>query len=288
MIININGQICDEDKAVISVLDHGFLFGDSVYEVVRTHKGKLFTANEHLDRLQRSASRLMMDLPLSNEEFIEELIRTHKVLNADEAYMRLIITRGTGKLELHPASCGNQTYIIMAKPIDNWTEEQYNKGISLSIVSILRNDPFALDPRIKSGNYLNNVLAIIEAKKRGADEGLMCNKDGFISEGTNFNIFMVKDGKLYTPELASGILEGITRMVVLKIARDNGLDVNESKITPEELLEADELFISSTTRDIMPVYKVDDKMLPTPTPGKVTQFLYNKFQEFMVKAVEEN
>ena len=287
MIININGQICDEDKAVISVLDHGFLFGDSVYEVVRTHKGKLFTANEHLDRLKRSADRLMMELPLTNEQFKEELVKTHNMLNADEAYMRLIVTRGVGKLELHPASCSGQTYIIMAKPIDNWLDEQYNRGISLAIVSILRNDPFALDPRIKSGNYLNNVLAIIDAKKRNADEGLMCNKDGYISEGTNFNIFMVKDSKLYTPELATGILEGITRMVVLKVARNNGLEVFESKITPEELLDADELFISSTTRDIMPVYKVDEKLMPMPTPGKVTKYLMEKFQEFMVKAVSE-
>ena len=285
MIINLNGRICSEDEAVISVFDHGFLFGDSVYEVVRTHKGKLFTAKEHLERLQRSANRLMMTLPLTNEQFTEELIRTHKILNVEEAYMRLIVTRGVGALELHPASCQTQNYIIMAKPIDNWGEELYSRGMSLSIVSVLRNDPYALDPQIKSGNYLNNVLAIIEAKKAGADEGLMCNKDGFVSEGTNFNVFMVKNNVLITPELASGILEGITRMVVLRLARENGVNVVEGKITPEDIKNADEVFISSSTRDIMPVYKIDNSMLPTPTPGKMTKFLAQKFQKFLEESV---
>ncbi|MCD4656414.1 MAG: aminotransferase class IV [Planctomycetes bacterium] len=285
MIINVNGKICSEDDAAISVLDHGFLFGDSVYEVVRTHKGKLFTAKEHLERLQRSANRLMMELPLTFDQFKDELIRTHKILNVDEAYMRLIVTRGVGALELHPASCKTQNYIIMAKPIDNWGEELYSKGMSLSIVSVLRNDPYSLDPKIKSGNYLNNVLAIIEAKNKGADEGLMCNKEGFVSEGTNFNVFMVKDNVLITPELASGILEGITRMVILRLARENSVLVDECKITPDDIKSADEVFISSSTRDIMPVYKIDNTMLPTPTPGKITTFLAQKFQQFLEDSV---
>ena len=289
MIININGEMLPPDKASISVLDHGFLFGDSVYEVVRTvtsanGETRLFTAEEHLTRLQNSARMIALPLPLDNEQFREQFLRTHQARQAagetGDSYLRLIVTRGTGELDLHPSSCDTQTWLIICKALPDWGTDSWGKGIKVAIVGVQRNSRDALDPAIKSGNYLNNVLALIEARNRGAAEGIMCNAQGFVTEGTTSNIFCVRGGSLSTPALETGILSGITRHVVMQLAQHKGLEVIEGKLRPDDFINADEAFITSTTRGVMPVQRIDEHVI-ADTPGPLTTRLMTAYMEFL-------
>lgn len=273
----IDGEVREGDRRSVSVFDHGFLFGDSVYEVVRTRGGKLFELLPHLKRLRRSAAEIYLELPFTDDELAAEIERATAIAGNAESYVRIIVTRGTGELELSPASCGPPCRILIVKALVLPPERLYREGVHLAIVDRRRMHPHSLNPAAKTGNYLNNVLAIVEAKKRGADDAVMRNDDGYLTEGTTSNLFMVRGGKVRTPSLASGILEGITRGLVLRMLAEEGFPAEETLVGPEELREADEAFVTSTTRDVMPVGRVDDRPLPGPLPGPVTRRLMERF-----------
>jgi branched-chain amino acid aminotransferase len=268
----INGRFLDEKDANISVLDHGFLFGDSIYEVVRTVKGKLFGAARHLQRLHASAEGLGLRLPLMDNQFLDLMREMHKRKPDTESYLRIMVTRGVGELDLHPATCTAPTVVGIAKPLPQWPAEAYAKGAKVIFAGLRRNPKNATDPAIKSGNYINNMLAVVEARAHDAIESIMLNVQGHVSECTTSNVFIVSKGEVHTPDLGEGLLAGITRSYVLELARKLKLKTAERIITPEELLIADEVFITSTTRDIMPVALVGDKKIKH-SPGPVTKRL---------------
>jgi len=279
MIININGEIFSPEEAKIPVLDHGFLFGDSVYEVIRTANGRLFTATEHLERLRRSAEAVRLEVPLTNEQFIEEMRQSHEASGNEESYIRLILTRGAGEIDLHPQTCGRPNCIFIVKPLTVWPEEYYKQGVKVSLVSIHRNPSTALSPEIKSGNYLNNVIALMQAHDADAQEGIMLNPDGWVTEGTTSNIWIVREGTALTPSMKYGLLPGITREMIFEMARAGSASASEAQINGQDLLAAEEAFITSTTRGIMPVRQVDDKKIGSGQLGPVTQQLMSLLDE---------
>lgn len=253
--------------AKISVLDHGFLFGDSVYEVVRTVGRRLFAFDEHFDRLHASAEAIALDLPLSRSELREAVEReVPRVQDPGEVYVRIVVTRGEGLLDLSPESCATPHLITIAKPLPVWPRSWYEEGIELRVVERMRNPRRAVSPAIKSGNYLNNVLALIEAKRAHANDALMLNEHGFLTECTTSNVFFARDGVLETPALECGILAGVTRAMVLDVARKVGIVAREGHFTVDDLHRADEAFITSTTKDLVPVRAVDGVRLGAPGP----------------------
>lgn len=285
MIINVNGELLPPEQATINVLDHGFLFGDSIYEVVRTVGNRLFTADEHLARLERSAERILLPLPLSRDEFTAELTRTHSAFGGGHAYLRLIVTRGVGELDLHPASCSNPTWLIIAKPLPDWGgKKTWEDGVSIVFVNVRRNSREALDPAIKSGNYLNNVMALIEARKSGASEGIMCNAQGFVTEGTTSNIFCVRGGVICTPAVNIGILPGITRELVVRLARELEYEIVEGNLRAADFATAEEVFLTSTTRGVMPVTQIDGQPVESGRPGPITQALIGAYDDLLASA----
>jgi branched-chain amino acid aminotransferase len=273
----VNGRFVDQEQAQVSVLDHGFLFGDSIYEVVRTVGGKLFGARQHLARLHASAQGLNLELPLSDDQLLELLREMHFRKAGSESYLRVIITRGAGELDLHPASCKSPNVIGIAKPLTQWPREAYEKGAKVILAGVRRNPKCATDPAIKSGNYLNNVLAIVEARAQNAMEAIMLNVQGNVTEATTSNVFLVKRGELHTPDLGQGLLSGVTRGFVLRLAKKLRIKCRERTIKPRELFSADEVFITSTTRDIMPVARVGSRRVKK-SPGPVTQALMAAFE----------
>lgn len=276
----INGRFLDEKDAAINVLDHGFLFGDSVYEVVRTVKGRLFGAPRHLQRLHASADGLGLRLPLMDSQFLDLLREMHKRKPDTESYLRVIVTRGVGELDLHPASCTTPNVVGIAKPLPQWPAEAYAKGAKIILAGVRRNPKNATDPAIKSGNYLNNVLAIVEARAQNAAEAVMLNAQGHVTECTTSNIFIVSGGQVHTPDLGEGLLSGITRGYVLELARSMKIKCVERAITADELCAADEVFITSTTRDIMPVALIGETRV-RQSPGPVTQRLMEAFRKVL-------
>ncbi|MHC4391318.1 MAG: aminotransferase class IV [Planctomycetota bacterium] len=258
-LIRINGVTYRRpEDATVSIFDHGFLFGDSVYEVCRTHGGRPYEVGPHLARLGASARRISLDLGHSLIELAQEIESAAADRGfEDEAYIRIIVTRGVGALSIDPVSCGRPTRILILKPLAPWAPELYTDGIALTLVATLRNAPGTVDPSIKTGNYLNSVIALIEAKKAGAQEALMQGRDGHLTECTTSNLFFVREGIVHTPSLESGILSGITRSQVIRIARENGVSIREGSYNPGDLRAADEAFITSTTRGIMPVRSLD-------------------------------
>lgn len=286
ILININGKITPPEEAMISVLDHGLLFGDSVYEVLTTHKGRLFGVKEHLERLRSSAKAISFKIPFTDEYLIEEIKKTINAAENEESYVRIVITRGVGEIHISPSSCSSPTMILYVKEAEKYPEEHYQKGITISIVSIKRNLKDSLNPAIKTGNYLNSVLAIIEAEKTGAYDGLMLNSNGFISECTTSNFYLVKNGVVKTASPDCGILIGITRKVLIDAARESGITVEECNMSPEEIPTADELFVTSTTKGVMPVSNCDGKKVGDGNPGPVTLKLRSLYQEKLNKMVE--
>ncbi len=286
-LININGEIMPPEKASISVFDHGLLFGDSVYEVLYTYKGKLFSVDEHLIRLRESAKAISLALPFSDQYLLEEIQKTITAAKNDETYVRIVITRGAGDIHISPASCKSPTMILYVKEAEGYPEGYYSEGIAISIVSVKRNYKYALNPAIKTGNYLNSVLAIIEAEKHGDYDGLMLNAEGFISECTTSNFYLVKSGAIKTPHPDSGILRGITRELLIDVARENGIMVEEYNIRPEEIPPADELFITSTTKGVMPVTICDGKKVGEGKPGPVSIKLRSLYQKKLGEMVKD-
>ena len=282
--VHLGGRVCLPDDARISVFDRGFLYGDSVYETIGTAFGRLFALGDHLTRLERSAERIGLRVPprAEIEAAVAETVR--EAANA-ESRVRIILTRGAGKLDLDPASVDDTQLVVIVTPLQPLARELYEQGVSVAIVSIVRNSPRAMDPAIKSGNYLNNVLALGQARRQGAHEAILCGEDGTVAEGASSNVFLVKGGEVRTPGLDVGLLDGITRAKVLAECRSNGIPVRETRLTPDDLRGADEAFITSATRWVLPVTRVDDAVLGDGRPGPVTRKLMTFMEQLARKGV---
>ena len=279
--VHVGGRVCPPEEAKVSVFDRGFLYGDSVYETVATSGGRLFALPEHLARLERSAARIGLRVPPRGE--IERAVaETMAAAGNPESRVRITVTRGVGKLDLDPASADDAQLVVLVFPLNAPSPEMYARGVSVAVVSVTRNDPRAIDPAVKSGNYLNNVLAVGEARRRtGAYEAILCAADGSIAEGASSNVFIVSGGSVRTPSLGVGILDGITRAKVLDLCRANGIPVDEVRISPEELRAADEAFITSATRSVLPVTRVDEAPVGAGAPGPVTRRLMELFADLV-------
>ncbi len=283
-IVNIDGTLFDAKDAKISVFDRGFLYGDSIYETMRTYQSKIFLLNRHLKRLENSASMLRLNLPISSEKFEQQLNWTVSVAGNKEWYIRLIVTRGKGKIGLDIHLSRQSTYVVVVNPLEPFPSDYYENGVRLAIVSTRRNDRSSLDPRMKTSNLLNNILGYAEAKDDGAFEGILCNHTGYITEGTGSNVFAVSIGVLLTPPLDAGLLEGVTRNLVLELAAHEGITHAEQNITPAEFLESDECFITSTTKGIMPVNKINNTPLAA-SPGPLTRRLMQAYDRFVEQSL---
>jgi branched-chain amino acid aminotransferase len=285
-IANVNGRICDEQDARVSVFDHGFLFGEGVYEVIRTYNSNPFLLDRHLLRLQRSAQQLALHLPVTDAEYeqsIVETIASHRARfggahPGGEYYIRTLLTRGVGDMTYDPASGSAPTLVTIVKGLPVTPEEVYERGVRIALVSVVRNMRNSLNPAIKSNNLLNNALATREAMRTGAFESLMRNHRGELAEGAQSNIFVVKHGRVLTPSLDTGILEGITRQFVLELAASVGIPAGEATLHDDDLIGADEAFLTVTTREIVPVVRVDDHAIGGGSPGAVTRRLHEEFR----------
>jgi branched-chain amino acid aminotransferase len=276
--VNVNGRVFDQEHAVISVFDHGFLYGEGVYETLRTFNGLPFLFDRHMQRLRNSSGMLMLPVPVSDADMAARCRETMTAAGLgdgpqNEAYIRILLTRGIGELSYDPAGCPAPSVIIIVKPHIDPPAEAYEKGSVLSLVSIVRNHPGTVNPMIKSNNLLNNALAMQEAARRGADEGVMRNFRGELAECTTSNLFIVKGGTAFTPPLDAGLLPGITRAYLFEVGQDAGIPVREAVLRDDDLLNADEAFFTSTTRGVMPATRVDGHVIGTGTPGPVTRAL---------------
>lgn len=277
--IYLNGQIVPQENAKISVFDHGLLYGDGVFEGIRAYHGKIFTLDEHLDRLYDSATAISLKIPITKAEMAEAIKQTMKANNLTDSYIRLVVTRGVGKLGLDPNKCATPQIIIIADTIELYSKALYEKGLDIVTVTTIRNHFSALDPKIKSLNYLNNILAKIESIQSGAGEALMLNKDGYVAECAGDNIFIFKDNILRTPPSSAGILVGITRNVVMKLAAEMGVQVREELMTRYDLYIAEECFLTGTAAEIIPVVKIDGRTIGTGKPGKITLDLLKRYRD---------
>jgi branched-chain amino acid aminotransferase len=270
--VHVGGQICLPDDAKVSVFDRGFLYGDSVYETIGTVRGRLFALSDHLDRLERSAQRLSLRLP-PRASIERAILDTVAAAGNAESRVRVMVTRGGGKLDLDPGSADEPRLVVIVGPLGGPTPQMYDEGVAVAIVSVTRNSPGAMDPAIKSGNYLNNVLALSEARRDpSVHEAILLSASGSVAEGASSNVFAVAGGQLRTPALSVGILEGITRGRVIALARQDGLSCQElDPMSPEELRTADEVFLTSAARGILPVTRVDGRPVGAGTPGPVTR-----------------
>ncbi len=255
-LVNLNGTLVPPQEATISVFDRGFLYGDSVYEVVRTYGGRPFAMDRHLLRMQGSAERIGMELPWSDEKILAEVERTLAAAGNEESYVRIVATRGAGAIGLDTALASDPQMLVIVQPIHLPPPEAYEQGVKVQLVGVRKNLREAIDPKAKTGNYLNNVLALREAKARGAYEAVMLDSDGRITEGSTSNLFVVQGGRLITPPSEVGILEGVTRSVIFEVAQAEGIPVEERHLLPADLLGADEAMITSSVREIVPAVRV--------------------------------
>ncbi len=278
--IFMNGKLVPEREAKISVFDHGYLYGDGVFEGIRAYNGKVFKLKEHIRRLFQSAHSIMLTIPYSEKELEKAVVDTIKANDLKEAYIRIVVSRGIGDLGLDPFKCVEPSVIIIASSISLFPEKLYEEGLKVVTVPTRRNVPDALDPQIKSLNYLNNVLVKIEANQAGVLEAIMLNSQGFVTEGSGDNVFICRENKLLTPPPHMGILRGITRDVVMEIARSEGLEVEETPFTRHELYVAEECFLTGTAAEVIPVIEVDGRKVGNGTPGAITGKLIKKFREY--------
>ncbi|MFW6189088.1 MAG: branched-chain-amino-acid transaminase [Planctomycetota bacterium] len=275
----INGELYEKEQARISVFDHGLLYGDGVFEGIRVYHGRIFRCRDHVERLFESARGIALPIPMSRDQIVEAMERTLSANGLDDAYIRLVVTRGVGTLGLDPRKCSEPQVIIITDSISLYPREFYQRGLSLVTVATVRNHPNALSPRIKSLNYLNNILAKIECLEAGVEEGIMLNKDGLVTECTGDNLFIVEDGRLATPPVHAGILAGITRRVVLELAAEAGIGAEERDLSRFDLYSADECFLTGTAAEVVPVVRIDGRRIGDGRPGEVTQQLLGKFRE---------
>jgi branched-chain amino acid aminotransferase len=277
MKIYIDGKYYDQKNAKISVFDHGLLYGDGIFEGIRAYNGRVFKLKEHIDRLFCSAKAILLRMPLSHGDVVRAVVETCRRNKIRDGYVRLLVTRGAGTLGLNPNRCKNPAVIIIADKIQLYPAELYERGMEIITVPTIRNLHSALNPAIKSLNYLNNILAKIEANNAGCEEAVMLNAEGFVSECTGDNIVIVKAGQVLTPPLSAGALYGITRGVVLELAREGGLSVAEPNLTRYDLFNADECFLTGTGAELIPIVKIDGRGIGTGKPGPITRRLVDKY-----------
>lgn len=284
MKVYINGKLYEKNEAKISVFDHGLLYGDGVFEGIRSYSRLVFKLQEHIDRLFESAHSIMLSIPLDKEQMRKAVIQTLRENNLKDAYIRLVVTRGEGDLGLDPRKCkGNANIIIIADKITLYPDKFYKEGMAIITVPTVRNLPEAVNPQIKSLNYLNNILAKIEAVNCGYDEAIMLDSLGYVAECTGDNIFIAKRGHLYTPPQCMGTLRGITRDTVLEIAKREKIPVHEHVLTRHEVFISDECFLTGTAAEIIPVVKVDGRVIGDGKPGRLTLKLMREFKELTKK-----
>ena len=279
MKIYLNGEYVDQKDAKISVFDHGLLYGDGVFEGIRIYDGCVFKLVEHIQRLEHSAKAILLDLPLSRVDLIEAVCETCRLNELSNGYLRLIVTRGVGSLGLSPDGCGPASVIIIADDIQLYPKKLYEIGLKIISVPTRRINSSALPPAVKSLNYLNNIMAKIEAKRVGFQEALMLNDKGEIAECTGDNVFVISEGKIYTPPLDAGSLRGITRAAVIDLAEKNGYQCREQALTRYDLWTADECFLTGTAAELIPCVEVDHRMVGKGKPGEITRLLMKKFSE---------
>jgi branched-chain amino acid aminotransferase len=277
---SVNGIVTPAEEARVSVLDNGFTYGDSVYEVLRTYGGRAFEPGRHIRRLRRSAARLGFDVPASDAQLLAQADALLARAPGGESYIRIIVTRGVGDCSYNFDRVQGPTVVMIQKPLPPYPARHYQEGITVAAVGVRRNHPRALDPAIKSSNLLNNILAVREAQARGADEPVLLNQEGFLAEGASTNVFVAKAGSLRTPPLSAGILAGITREVVLELIVSLGIACREEPLHVEDLLGADEAFMTSTTREVVPVQRVDETPVGDGRPGLITRRVMQAFREY--------
>ena len=277
MKVYIDGKYFGEKDAKISVLDHGLLYGDGVFEGIRAYNGRVFKLKEHVERLFYSAKALLLTLPMTHSEIEEAVLETCRQNRLKEGYIRLLVTRGIGTLGLNPNKCKKPSIIVIAGKIQLYPQEFYERGLEIITVPTVRNLHSALNPAIKSLNYLNNILAKIEANNGGCEEAIMLNSQGFVAECTGDNIFITKGDRLITPPLSAGALYGITRGVVMELAAQNGMHVAEENLTRYDLFNADECFLTGTGAEVIPVVKIDGRIIGTGKPGDRTRGLVAQY-----------
>lgn len=277
MKVYINGSFFDKSEAKVSVFDHGFLYGDGVFEGIRLYKGCVFRLDEHLERLEYSAKAILLSLPWSREEIAEAVCQTCRENNLENGYIRLIVSRGVGSLGLNPNSCADPQIIIIADNIELYPKKFYTEGLKIITVPTRRINPAALPPMVKSLNYLNNILAKIEALHSGYIEAIMMNDQGYVAECTGDNIFILQKGTLYTPSFAAGALKGITRDTVLQIATELEVPIVECNLTRYDVWTAEECFLTGTAAEVIPVIELDGRVIGSGQPGEVTKKFLEKF-----------
>ncbi|MZP29743.1 branched-chain-amino-acid transaminase [Heliobacterium undosum] len=280
LIIYLDGRFVPEEQAKISVFDHGFLYGDGIFEGIRAYNGRVFKLDEHIDRLYDSAKAIKLAIPMGKGEMVDVVLETLRRNHLRDAYIRLVVSRGKGDLGLDPRKCPGATVLCITAGITLYPPEFYEKGLEVVTVATRRNVPEALNPRIKSLNYLNNILAKLEAARAGVLEAIMLNQEGYVAECTGDNIFIIKQGRLITPPVHVGILEGITRNTVMDLARAKGFTVAEEVFTRFDVYTADEVFLTGTAAEVIPVVNVDGRLIGDGVPGPVTSDLIAAFREY--------
>jgi branched-chain amino acid aminotransferase len=277
--IYIDGNFHDQAEAKISVFDHGLLYGDGVFEGIRFYNDRVFRLEEHIDRLWDSARAIALDIPMSKSELVAATLETIRQNDLHDGYIRLLVTRGVGSLGLSPDTCRRPSIIIITATIALYPEELYQKGLTMVTCSTRRTPPAALSPRVKSLNYLSNILGKLEAQNAGAGEGLMLNEQGYVSECTGDNIFIVKKGEISTPHLSSGILAGVTRAVVFELAAKLGIRALERELIRHDIYTADECFLTGTAAEVIPAVQLDRRLIGNGQPGPMTLQLIESFRE---------
>lgn len=282
-----NGQLVPADQARVSVFDHGLLYGDGVFEGIRAYRGRILKMRTHLQRLEQSARSIALTIPHSLDELADAMRQTLQANSLVDGYIRLCVTRGIGSLGLSPDRCDRATTFIIADRIQLYPVEMYEQGLNIVTASTIRNHPGALSPRIKSMNYLNNIMAKIEGMHAGCVEALMLNHQGFVSECTGDNIFIVRRGQLLTPPLHAGILEGVTRNIVIELATAAGIEVQQVDLTRHDIYVADECFLTGSAAEVIPVIRLDNRPIGTGKPGPITANLRAAFTKLVAHAPED-
>jgi branched-chain amino acid aminotransferase len=278
-LIYLDGQLVPESAAKVSVFDHGLLYGDGVFEGIRFYNGRIFRLEEHTRRLFDSAKSILLNIPLTPEEVMKATCETVKANGLRDGYIRTVVTRGTGPMGLSPYKCPKASIFIIATSIQLYTEAAYQNGLTMATVATRRPRHDILPPLVKSLNYLNNVLAKVEAIQAGAEEGLMLNDQGLVAECTGDNVFVVRDGAVITPPLTAGALDGITRGVVIEICRELNIPVSERDLTRHEIFVADECFLTGTAAEVIAAVKLDQRLIGNGKPGPITQRIIARFRE---------
>src|SRR5450631_3165029 len=281
--VNVNGRVFDQEHAVISVFDHGFLYGEGVYETLRTYNGQPFLFDRHMRRLRNSAGMLTLGVPVTDDQLEARCRETMRAAGlgdgpGSEAYIRILVTRGVGELSYDPAGCPAPSIVVIVKPHVEPSRDFFERGVTVALVPIIRNHPGTVNPLIKSNNLLNNALAMQEAARRGGFEGVMRNYRGELAECTQSNLFVVKNGAALTPPLDAGLLAGITREFLFEVGREGGIPVREAVLRDADLFGADEAFLTSTTREVVPIVRVDATTIGSGIPGPITRALLEGYR----------